>query len=184
MDVNRVRLLENLNACEKNRVSCKPSAHISGLLGSRFMHSASQVARADCDLLAARVLIIKRQMLSFLANAPPQSFPYRRRAPNLATYDQLSHFHLSSLYTLPSLTKCAMADTSHPQEVSRSRRGFNLAFRRTAPTEEQERLLSDEEQQAADADGESCSSSQMAAQEQPCAPNPYAHLPVYTTIHR
>ncbi|KAI9859810.1 MAG: hypothetical protein M1824_003590 [Vezdaea acicularis] len=77
-----------------------------------------------------------------------------------------------------------MADTSHSQEVSRSRHGFNLAFRRTAPTEEQERLLSDEEQQAADADGESCSSSQMAAQEQPCAPNPYAHLPVYTTIHR
>ncbi|KAI9812030.1 MAG: hypothetical protein M1827_004922 [Pycnora praestabilis] len=56
--------------------------------------------------------------------------------------------------------------------------GFSAAAQAIGSTGEQEPLLADEEQ--ADEDG--CFTAQT--NDQPCAPNPYASLPIYNTIHR
>ena len=57
-------------------------------------------------------------------------------------------------------------------ERPKSRRGFSYALRESGDTEEQESLLPDEEQMS------------DPAIDIPVPPNPHAHLPVYTTIHR
>ena len=57
-------------------------------------------------------------------------------------------------------------------ERPKSRRGYSYALRESEAREEEERLLPDAEI------GE-CLGSDV-----PVPPNPHAHLPVYTTIHR
>ncbi|KAL8829674.1 MAG: hypothetical protein Q9191_001883 [Dirinaria sp. TL-2023a] len=57
-------------------------------------------------------------------------------------------------------------------ERPKSRRGFSYTLRGSGDTEEQENLLPDEEHMS------------DPANDIPVPPNPHAHLPVYTTIHR
>lgn len=52
------------------------------------------------------------------------------------------------------------------------RNGHTGSLRAIESSEEQEPLLADEEYAG------------PSTQKDPCPPNPYAHLPVYTSIHR